>query len=1165
MSSPRRSDAPPSLEEANQAQIKDLVKRNRTLEYTNAKLNEKLVAETNRSKEAIHDFQKRWHQQEQLLREECEDFLAYYRFVQLSTVSALEAERINVLSEQKALREEKLLRLQRDFRILMFHTKEREIEERMVELEEDNEKMVLEQQELASVLRKKLGGLFAQLRLKDGEIASMNSERDTADKDVGKLREENARLQTSLSSTSSKLERVTLQLEGAQSSRSELESVNEDLKRKNYDLQRQIDKWQRLEHKGDVELDTLRTRSNELAVEAQELQDQLAREKDAHKKILDREQKRIERLKTTAQEWKEMAEVHQSELEEAKKELADLQKELKELKSRPPRASAEPVPAKAGKAAPRPRKSPASESEGEQDFPKRKAAPRRRKGAASEISRKKKAMSPVIEEEEKVEGGAEVEIIESPPAKAKEKEATVSKPKPRPKPRTKTLEVPKDVESAPPPAIKPQRKRKASADVSDVESEKPEKKVARTVTKPERSRTTESATRKPSSRAASEEPSNTLVDPLQKSKKRKVNVFALPGSQSSQLGFDFNLGDNNLNIPTVLTPVKEDEGPVPNRTLSNVTGPLGFTGPSNPDLPAESRMSLKNPSSGRPSTATPIPQLPDGVWAHICRYLTHEQVRGMYGLNRPLLRIAMALRYQKVFVGRLQGPGSEGTRRCLSIADNLELRGRVQSLSFTSTRIGESDFTATENAATEAVIKKFGDQIAVVKVVLSRWRSKIQPPESPIAPQFQSRPNTPSNRNSVTLSRSFSLSRRKTREQTVRDEIIDELSSFLGRLPKLQELTVHHPNPGEETDSAEDEWSLSLLPHSETEAPYSTSLRSLTLSGSLIAWKRIIPHYYEWPHLENFSVKVDDGYQNAQDNTYALRLELAPFIRRHSKTLKSVSFRSAMELDLTSLYDGMGWLPRLESVEIEQPYLLPSLNHSDSLNQFLHRHHDTLKSFKWSFVDPSRATVQPFKLNPHDWFEQSPYHLTLPCLRQLHLSFPGLSNSALFEGALFYCTRHSTTITQLRLSGISLNLTQFHEFLLYVGSKNLQELDISLEILTSYVFSNLCLKFPALKTLRLAYSSVGRQKSISEPTLVDPTGGGILKIPNVPVVRTWQFRQDMTTLVLSGWPLLELYFKKNGDKSWREYKPDQVGKLVVKSLPRIGFVNEVYRETFLQL
>jgi hypothetical protein len=306
------------------------------------------------------------------------------------------------------------------------------------------------------------------------------------------------------------------------------------------------------------------------------------------------------------------------------------------------------------------------------------------------------------------------------------------------------------------------------------------------------------------------------------------------------------------------------------------------------------------------------------------------------------------------------------------------------------------------------------------------------------------------------------------------------------------------------------------------------------------------------------------GHRNPQDDTYALRLELAPFIRKHSNTLKGVSFASTMALDLTSLYDGMGLLLHLEHFEIEQPYLPPTYNHSDALNQLLFRHRDILKSFKWTFVNTSDSKLQSFTLNPQDWFEQPPYHLTLPVLRSLHLSLPGPSSGGLFEGTLFYCIRHTSTLTHLILTGLTLTLPQFHEFLPLVSSKHLEELDISLDILTSAILTNLSTKFPNLRVLRLRYTSVARQKSLSQATLVDPTGGGILKIPNVSLVKTWQFRQDMSSLVLPQWSVTELYLRKNADQSWREYKRDQVGKLVLKSLPRVAFINDVYREVFLQ-
>ncbi|KAF9450877.1 hypothetical protein P691DRAFT_700319 [Macrolepiota fuliginosa MF-IS2] len=567
------------------------------------------------------------------------------------------------------------------------------------------------------------------------------------------------------------------------------------------------------------------------------------------------------------------------------------------------------------------------------------------------------------------------------------------------------------------------------------------------------------------------------------------------------------------------------------------------------------------------------PQLPDHLWRYVCRFLTDEQVRGMYAVNRPLYRISMALRYREVEIGRLVGVGSEDTAKCLGLPK--ELRAHVRSLRFTATHLGPSDRPLPESdddliagavtaSSLEAATKRIS-QLAIVRRVASHWRAKAQSPTSPTAPQSQFPPPpipTPTSAaRTPTVRRSLSLSRRKTREQTVRDQLLSDFEKFLWEVRNLTDLTIHYPDPRPEAIPGE-AWSVGLLPEFGSGTPYASTLRSLTLSGSITTWKAIIPPRFEWPALERLSVRADMHFPNPNDDTYAIRLDLAPLVRRHAKTLKAVSFVSALDLDLTSLYDGVGWLPHLESLEIEQPYLPPSRNHTDALNQFLLRHRETLTSFKWSFVPLPDTNLRTLTPNAQDWFNQPPYHLTLPSLQRLHLTFPGPSNPGLFEGTLFYFARHASTLTHLSLNGLTFTLSQFHELLLLVGSKNIQDLDISLEILTSAVLTNLSTKFPLLKVLRLAYTSVGRQKVTSGSALVDPTAGGILKIPNVSMVKMWQFKQDMAMLILPGWAVEEVYLKRNVD---REYKVDHVGKMVVKSLPKVMFVNGMYRETFLQL
>lgn len=91
-------------------------------------------------------------------------------------------------------------------------------------------------------------------------------------KELLQLRENYGRLQVKAESAETKLERVTLQFDGAQTTNAELERQNDELKRANVDLKRQLDRWQNLETKGGEEVETLRKQriDGEVAIKALE-------------------------------------------------------------------------------------------------------------------------------------------------------------------------------------------------------------------------------------------------------------------------------------------------------------------------------------------------------------------------------------------------------------------------------------------------------------------------------------------------------------------------------------------------------------------------------------------------------------------------------------------------------------------------------------------------------------------------------------------------------------------------------------------------------------------------------------------------------------------------------------------------------------------------------
>jgi chromosome segregation ATPase len=93
---------------------------------------------------------------------------------------------------------------------------------------------------------------------------------------------------------------VSLQLEGALSSKAQLEEANNELKRSNADLQRQLDKWQNLETKGGAEIEELRKRRIELEVRVKELEGRVKEMEKGEKessKALEKEKRKVEKLK----------------------------------------------------------------------------------------------------------------------------------------------------------------------------------------------------------------------------------------------------------------------------------------------------------------------------------------------------------------------------------------------------------------------------------------------------------------------------------------------------------------------------------------------------------------------------------------------------------------------------------------------------------------------------------------------------------------------------------------------------------------------------------------------------------------------------------------------------------------------------------------------------
>jgi hypothetical protein len=175
----------PSLEAANQSQINDLIQRNRTLEHTTKKLSEQLAEEVNRGKASVKEIQDKHEANQRQWKESCEDVLASYRIIQKQLEVELEKERYATLAEMGVAREEKVRRVQRDYKLKLFQMHEEELERKLEEVEAERYDL----QEQREVIMRKWTDqcIDYATKLKDTRETLVRSENEKQDTEVRTL------------------------------------------------------------------------------------------------------------------------------------------------------------------------------------------------------------------------------------------------------------------------------------------------------------------------------------------------------------------------------------------------------------------------------------------------------------------------------------------------------------------------------------------------------------------------------------------------------------------------------------------------------------------------------------------------------------------------------------------------------------------------------------------------------------------------------------------------------------------------------------------------------------------------------------------------------------------------------------------------------------------
>ncbi|KAG6820959.1 hypothetical protein H0H93_009195 [Arthromyces matolae] len=599
----------PSLETSFQTQIDDLVQRNRTLEHTNKKLADQIALEKAKANEATAEVQKQWKQDQLEWREGCDVLQSCHRVVQLRNVVLLEQERMNILKEQDVTRKEKLLRLQRDFRITMFQAREADLEDKIRDLEEHRDALSLDIEELVGQRDQQASEFLAQLKAKEEEVALMEEDKEQIQNTLTKLREQYSRRESDSEKLLRELERVTLQRDSSATTRDELKRANEELARSKAELLSQLDKWQSLEKRGEADAAAERDKRVQLDIQVQELQAQLESVGQEHEKQLRKEQRKVEKLRESNETLQTDSEKHEEEIEMVNRKLAKAERKIAKLQAaleaerartrspspdssnqivEPSQASKAPI-----KASTQPIRKNASKKTQPTDDTGKAAGKTKHKATRSDAEEIPDAEPSDIEEQPQKNSKGKGKSKGTEPAEVQYLD-TEEKPQKslKGKGKAKAIEENDEILEIGPPQVPPKARRKNKRKLEeeerneenheDVEEVPPPKKLKQASNSKTRETdvAVNSGQRKPPSRmrsasvqlGATKEASDTEQEAAKK-KRRKINIFP-----TSAVPFTFEsgaLGGNGsgLNIPTVLSPVKESDN-VPNRSNS-IVGTIG--------------------------------------------------------------------------------------------------------------------------------------------------------------------------------------------------------------------------------------------------------------------------------------------------------------------------------------------------------------------------------------------------------------------------------------------------------------------------------------------------------------------------------------------------------------------------------------------------------------
>jgi len=291
--------------------IDELVQKTRSLDNTIKGLQEQLS-----------NSRAEWQAERKEWVDGCDSLLACYRIAHLRSNVLLAQERVALAHERDLTRRERVAVIQRDYNLILFKAREKEIELDADRLKEELRGSANGNVALVAELRGKLAEGMRELKEKAALLRDAEKAREEAEvrsltlppytcmfippppflflqEQTTHVRTEHAALQAQLSSARTNVDRLTLRLEDAQTVLGEKERLNGELQQEKATLKAQVEKWKSLDDRGGAEVEELHKQRAALESQVKRLESRLTEEQTkvlAHEKAIQKEHKRVEKL-----------------------------------------------------------------------------------------------------------------------------------------------------------------------------------------------------------------------------------------------------------------------------------------------------------------------------------------------------------------------------------------------------------------------------------------------------------------------------------------------------------------------------------------------------------------------------------------------------------------------------------------------------------------------------------------------------------------------------------------------------------------------------------------------------------------------------------------------------------------------------------------------------